>query len=469
MSLKDWMLGRMNRVITRSDLPPREPPLHMVGNVDAVLGETSPGRAQQTRTAPGLEHLGAYRPLIGAIREELERFVATELRLHLAIAEHDRYVLTAIAVESRVHADARQRLVRFNREFAPEQVKHYLAREIIARLPNASAIDLTQFAGLDTSANHAAVAPDTTYDALLAELRSDDPEAAKPYEVTLVGRWSDAERNAPAVVRPARASAAVPATPLAGRVLAVDVEDGDGVRQVNLAGVIPGRRYVVGKDADCDIVVKGTFASRRHCEIWLDRNAWWVTDCGSTNGVRVEAANVSVLRRPRVLASVGGDGKALEVAPGAHIVLSAAAQGEVALYPRVTLRPVETAPAHAAATPVTPIVAPRRAALAVTVHMAGGEKTLALTSDAPLRIGRSRTQELVVDWAHEGVSGHHVDLVARDETGVDVIVHGENGVSVNGTMHSAGARLHWRIGEIMRLGRAVQGEPDCTLVLSRVS
>lgn len=468
MSIKDWMLGRMNRVITRADLPSREPPLHMVGNVDAVLREPTPGRSSQGRTAPGLEHLGAYRPLIGAIREELERFVATELRLHLAIAEHDRYVLTAIAVASRGHEDARQRLLRFNREFAPEQVKHYLAREIIARLPNASAIDLTQFAGLDTGADHVATV-DTTYDELLAELRSDEPEAARPYEVTLVGRWSDVKLDAPAAIRPSRAPAAVPATPLAGRALAVDVEDADGLRRVNLPGVIPGRRYVVGKDPDCDIVVKGTFASRRHCEIWMDRDVWWVTDCGSTNGVRVEQAVVGVLRRAPVPASTGGDGKALEVAPGAHVVLSAAAKGEVALYPRVTLRPFEPAPAQAAATPVTPIVAPRRAALAVTVRMAGGEKTLPLASDAPFRIGRSRTQDLVIDWAHEGVSGHHVELLAPDETGVSLLVHGENGVLVDGITHGAGARLRWNVGERLQLGRAVHGEPDCTLVLSRAS
>src|SRR6478735_8824779 len=214
MSIKDWMLGRVNRVVTRADLPSRDSALHMVGNVDAVLREPSPGRSSQARTAPGLEHLGTYRPLIGAIREELERFVATELRLHLAIAEHDRYVLTAIAVESRGHEEARQRLLRFNREFAPEQVKHYLAREIIARLPNASAIDLTQFAGLDTGASHGAAPPDTTYDELLAELRSDEPEVPKPYEVTLVGRWSDVVPDAPAVTRNTRAPAAVPPTPL---------------------------------------------------------------------------------------------------------------------------------------------------------------------------------------------------------------------------------------------------------------
>ena len=58
MSIKDWMLGRMNRVITRADLPSRESALHMVGDVDAVLRESAARRSPPARTAPGLEHLG---------------------------------------------------------------------------------------------------------------------------------------------------------------------------------------------------------------------------------------------------------------------------------------------------------------------------------------------------------------------------------------------------------------------------
>ena len=46
-----------------------------------------------------MAHLGPYAILIAAVREELEQFVASHLRLHLAIAEGDRYVLTSIEVE----------------------------------------------------------------------------------------------------------------------------------------------------------------------------------------------------------------------------------------------------------------------------------------------------------------------------------------------------------------------------------
>ena len=182
---------------------PHEPRVRPAGPA-AVRSCVAHGRRRQRRAARrraharrcssraracGLEHLGAYRPLVAAIREELERFVATDLRLHLAIAERDRYVLSSIVIDSVGPDETRTLLARFVREFAPEQVKHYLAREIIARLPNASAIDLTQFAGLRPAAIPQARL--TNYDDILDELRSDEPEVAKPFEVTLVGRWSD--------------------------------------------------------------------------------------------------------------------------------------------------------------------------------------------------------------------------------------------------------------------------------------
>ena len=37
------------------------------------------------------------------------------------------------------------------REFKPEQIKRYLAKEVIGRLPNASAIDLAHFGGLNAA------------------------------------------------------------------------------------------------------------------------------------------------------------------------------------------------------------------------------------------------------------------------------------------------------------------------------
>ena len=470
MSLKNWMLGRMNRVLTRADLSPRDVATHTTGYVGDGPREPMAGRSRPGRAASGLEHLGAYRPLIAAISEELERFVATDLRLHLAIAEHDRYVLTSIAISSLGPDDTGELLRRFRREFAPEQVKLFLAKEIIARLPNASAIDLTQFAGLDQAEEPGrATGEDAAYADLLAELRSDAPGVEHPFDVRLVGRWSDTARTG-VPVRAAKAPSASPVTPLAGREVALDVEDAGGTRRIVLSGVVPGRRYVVGKDADCSVVVSGLYASRRHCELWLEHDAWWVTDCGSTNGVRVEAPSPGLSRLPATSTSMRSDPKALAVTPGACIVLSASAQGGPGHYPRLVLRPPEQAAAMAPATPITPIVAPAPVeGLALTVRMASGVRVVDLPRDAVFTIGRSRAQKLVIDWKHEGVSGHHVDLLEPDAAGVRVVVHGDNGVAVEGVEHPAGSQFRWQAGQTLRLGRAVNDEPECTLLLSRAS
>jgi hypothetical protein len=261
----------------------------------------------------------------------------------------------------------------------------------------------------------------------------------------------------------------VAATPLAGRGIDVAIEDARGARRICLSSVVPGRRYVIGKDAGCDVVVDGVYASRRHCEIWLERGVWHVTDCGSTNGVRVEPDGGNGAAKPRM--STKGDGKALPVEPGAHIVLSATGQGTPAQYPRLALHPVDTA-ARAGATPVTPIVAAVRAgaAYAIRARMASGEKTIEIPSEGTFGIGRSRAQSLVVDWAHASVSGHHAQIEGADEEGVRVRVLGDNGLTVEGgARHGAGSEFAWRTGDTLVLGQAAGDEPACTLTLVRVS
>ena len=84
------------------------------------------------------------------MRDELEHFVASHVRLHVVIAERDRFLLTAIGVGCESSEEARRLLQQFVHEFRPEQVKRYLAREVIGGLPNAAVIDLSQFAGLST-------------------------------------------------------------------------------------------------------------------------------------------------------------------------------------------------------------------------------------------------------------------------------------------------------------------------------
>jgi hypothetical protein len=477
MALKGWVINRVNRLFTRVDLPPRATPFG-----EAVMRRTRDQRTPNLRNAgkhdvlSGSQHLGAYAPLVAAMRQELEHFVASHVRMHLAIAEKDRYLLTSIAVDCAGDDQARDLLQRFLREFKPEQIKQYLAKEVIGRLPNASAIDLSHFGGLNIAKDDADAATDEIYGELLAELRRGEPRAgAQPYQVSLKGRWSE-QGMVVAPIEKARGSS-VPRTPLAGRTLEVEIDDANGNRHVTLPSIAPGRRYVVGCGESSDIVVNGEYASRRHCEIWFDQGAWWVTDGGSTNGIRVESAN-KVLGRSGAQTSRSGQA-AIEVVTGARIVLSAVARGEPAHYPRLAIRSrsevaapaTPIAPAvHAPTTPSTPIVVARRrgSGMMVTVQMASGERTVELpVAPLPFGIGRSRSQALVIDWAHEDVSGHHVDIERIDESGADVLVHGDNGVKIAGIAHATGTRFRWRVGESMILGGAPGKESECTLLLSR--
>jgi pSer/pThr/pTyr-binding forkhead associated (FHA) protein len=487
MALKTWILQKMNR-IGRPDLPQRASrPAPISGRAGAEPREPSLRGLPETQepAPPGPEHLGAYGPLIGAIRDELEHFVASELRLHLAIAERDRYVLTSIEVDCADDADGADLLQRFTEEFTPEQTKRFLARDVIGRLPNASAIDLTQFGGLNATRLHGDLpVDDDAYAELRAQLRASAPgEAAHSFDVTLLGRWTELEPGAAATRAAEAKNVAAPHTPLAGSRMEIEIDDADGHRRLTLSSVVPNRRYAIGKGEGCDIAVNGTFASRRHCEIWLENGSWWAGDAGSTNGIRVETAH-SVLGRAGVIAGGANAKTVIEIVPGARIVLSALARGEPGDYPRVLLNQGEAvvAPAtpvspadKAPTTAITPIAVLRQRGrettreLTLTASMASGTRTLTLGAkpvSVPVTIGRSRSQDLVVDWAHEGVSGHHIDIMNVDDTGAEVAVHGDNGVTVEGTAHPQGHRFRWRVNERMTLGRASGEEPECTLMLS---
>ena len=473
MSLKSWMLDRVHRIqplYARVDLPPREPSLSQLDGCslpptgsDSVLSST--------------EHLGPYGPLITAIRQELEHFVTDRVRLHLAIADRDRFLLTSIGVRCPDDGQARELLARFMHEFKPEQVKRYLARDVIAGLPNASAIDLSQFAGLfDADA-----AEDTNeYRDLLVALRGSAPAArTRAYEVSIVGRWSEIDFANPAAAAAAQVQlGATPATPLAGLRCELDVEDGDGRRRVVLQSVIPGRRYMIGKGDACDLRVNGAYVSRRHGEIWMDKNCWWVADAGSTNGIRVESPTGAV---ERCGGRAGTGDLPLKLMDGARMVLSAHAEGSASDYPCVALRPgVQGAPGTtpiagtvaAPKTALTPILASRALdpALTLTARSASGERQLALSERSlPVAVGRSRDQQLVIDRIHESVSGHHLDIIALDELGAQVVVHGDNGVVVEGVVYPAGARLRWKVGDTMLLASTLPGDPQCSLSLSRAA
>jgi hypothetical protein len=469
MSFKSWVhehvqrLPRMVSFAGRPDLP-------AAGDETPARADPEPGLGAEPEPhldgvlGPTAAHLGGYAPLIGAIREELEHFMASHVRLHLAIADRDRFLLTGVGVACAPGDEAARRaLQRFLREFKPEQVKRYLAREVIGGLPNAAAIDLTQFAGLfDGAPDDEGDDEAGAYRELLAALRRAPESAAPPFEVSVHGRWSelDAPRTAPSVHA---ALGSAPATPLAGQRQAFDIEDGAGRRCVVLPAVVAGRRYAVGKGEACDLRVDGTYTSRRHAEVWLEGGAWWVADAGSTNGIRVEPGG----------AHEGGTAEApLRLAGGARVVLSARAEGPAADHPWLALRePARTGSrltpiAPAPRTPLTAVVP--SLAYTITAGQGGGVRTLAIHAGAlPLSVGRSRNQALVVERRHEGVSGHHLDLVALDDSGVHVVVHGDNGVVADGVARAAGERFLWRPGETLVLGALPGERPACTLTLAR--
>ena len=223
------------------------------------------------------------------------------MRLHLAIAERDRFLLTAIGIGCETSDEARRLLQQFVREFKPEQVKRYLAREVIGGLPNAAAIDLSQFAGLfDADAARLAEeeAEGGEYRELLEALRARPAAGALPgYRGQRDGSLGRARRrSAHRRDRPVAGAGVVTGTALAGQRCEFDVEDGSGRRRVVLHGVLPGRRYVVGNSEGADIRVEGTFASRRHAEIWLENGGWWSptparrTACASSPRDRCSAA-----------------------------------------------------------------------------------------------------------------------------------------------------------------------------------
>ncbi len=525
MSVKSWVHGgvqRINGLVSRSDLPPREPAF------DAPVPRLGPGAegvaprsaSSEAVLAPSMP-LGAYAGLVAALRDELEHFVASHVRLHLAIADRDRFLLGALSVRCPEGGVAHQRLAEFMREFKPEQIKRYLARDVIGALPNAAAIDLSHFAGL-VDADATPEVPDEAaggeYRELLEALRGPQAAvAARPYEVAIVGRWVESEPASAMTGAPLAATASssrvqppAPTTPLAGQRCFFELEDADGRRRVALQAV-PGRRYIVGKGEACDIRVNGTYASRRHAELWLQDGRWWAADAGSTNGLRVETADgqaASALKgEGGPDGDVQGDAEApLALREGGRLVLSARTDGPAHAYPWIALAgataargaritpiaqaasaaaPQAMAPAAApdrvrdaaprvAATPSTPLTAIMVARPSVvfnlTATLASGERRLGLHAGLlPASIGRSRNQSLVIDREHQGVSGHHLDVVEIDEDGATLVVHGDNGVLVEGVRHPAGSRLRWRAGESLVLGPSLRDAPSCSLELERVN
>ena len=207
MSLKTLLLGRMNRLFTRADLPPRDDASHTRRAMRASRCASPPARepVAQRRAAAASSTSAPIAPLVGrdprgarALRREPPAPAPRDRRAR-PLPAHRRSTSSASAATT-----TRELLQRFMREFKPEQIKHYLAQEIIARLPNASAIDLAQFAGLNAGGERRGDEPTTPTATCWPSCAATSRDAPQPYEVTLVGRWSEPTRP------PRRAGAGAP-------------------------------------------------------------------------------------------------------------------------------------------------------------------------------------------------------------------------------------------------------------------
>ena len=107
MTMKSWVL---HRVAGRGDLPARE--RGHEADLDAGAIPRDHGGAPSDALRPGAD-LGIYAPLITAVRDELEHFVVSHVRLHVTIADRDRFVLTSIGVRSPGGSQARELLQQF--------------------------------------------------------------------------------------------------------------------------------------------------------------------------------------------------------------------------------------------------------------------------------------------------------------------------------------------------------------------
>ena len=87
MSLKTFLLGRMNKVFTRADLPPRHAALHTVGDAGVALGEPPPARGRSSRVSITSARTGRWSaPFAKSSSASLQATCACILRSPSAIA-----------------------------------------------------------------------------------------------------------------------------------------------------------------------------------------------------------------------------------------------------------------------------------------------------------------------------------------------------------------------------------------------
>ena len=472
MTLKGWMLDKVNadghaRTRHRASAPldaQRRGRRSRAARA-AVCGAL--GDAARRLSAPSPSISARIAPLIAAIREELEQFVdepaapasrdrrARPLRAHVdrgRVRRQRRGARAPAPVHPRVQARADQALPRegSDRRAAQRERDRPLAvRRAQRRAPKPTARAAT------TSA----------YGELLAELAS--AHAARrgtpvsgDARRTLVGARCAARRAA----TDDRRGLGRPRTPLAARALDDRHRGRRRRRRVELA---VGRcRDAATPSARARAATSSSTASTRAAGI--ARSGSTTARGGSPTPGRPTAFASS--RRAACSHATAPDARsaarqpAIELPPGARLVLSAHTAGRAAAIPAAVAAPGrrtgrqrrrrarrESRPA----TPVTPIARAAPARARVDDHRRAWPPARApsrfRSGALPFRIGRSRNQALVIDWAHEDVSGHHVDIVALDEAGVTVVVHGDNGVTVDGDRsHGPGAEFRWKAGRDAR-------------------
>lgn len=86
-----------------------------------------------------------------------------------------------------------------------------------------------------------------------------------------------------------------------GGLMTTPKEPGSGSLKIGLTPATPGaaailahkKEVMIGRDEDCDIVVKDTKASRKHCKLTRDENQIVLEDLGSKNGTFVAGQRIS--------------------------------------------------------------------------------------------------------------------------------------------------------------------------------
>jgi pSer/pThr/pTyr-binding forkhead associated (FHA) protein len=211
---------------------------------------------------------------------------------------------------------------------------------------------------------------------------------------------------------------------------------------------VPLTRQVtlLGREADCDIVVPDDQASRHHAEVRWDHGRVHLVDRGSLNGTRVNGQGVlgQVPLREHDVIEIGSQRYRLEVLPASAAASTAEDQGE------------ETRKVPGAFKPISGGLVPLPSA--TLVALSGPRPGARWELAGPLAtIGREPTCE--ISLPDSSVSRRHAQVV-RQPSGIYVQdLDSQNGTLLNGRPLAAPAPL--RPGDVLQVGEvALRCEPS---------